>query len=243
MNARVTLATAMRVLDQVRHDRRTAALLFVVPSLLVGLVAWLFSDLGGFQQIGPAMLALFPFVVMFLIASITTLRERRSGTLERLLSMPLNKLDFILGYALAFSLLAALQTAIAVTFAIVVCGLEVTGSLGLLYLMAILAAVLGTTLGLFASAFAATEFQVVQFMPAFVFPQLLLGGLFMPRERMPQPLQLLSDYLPLSHAIEAVNGAVAGDDLGRAAFHMAVVVAFSLAAVLLGALTLRRRTP
>ena len=112
------------------------------------------------------MLALFPFIIMFLVTSITTLRERRTGTLERLLTLPLGKVDFILGYTLAFGLLAVLQSAIAVGFAVWVCGLEIEGSVWLLLAVALADAVLGTTLGLLASAFARTEFQVVQFMPA-----------------------------------------------------------------------------
>ena len=112
-----TFSSTGRVLTQVRHDPRTVGLLLVVPSLLIGLVAWIFTDTDVFQTIGPAMIALFPFIVMFLVTSIATLRERRSGTLERLFSMPLGKGDFILGYALAFGLLAVFQTAIAVSFA------------------------------------------------------------------------------------------------------------------------------
>ena len=128
MNLARTFATAGRVLSQIRHDPRTVGLLLVVPSLLIGLVAWMFTDTDVFASIGPAMLALFPFIVMFLVTSIATLRERRSGTLERLFSMPLGKGDFILGYALAFGLLAIFQTAIAVSFAVWVCGLEIEGS-------------------------------------------------------------------------------------------------------------------
>src|SRR5690606_41538150 len=117
MNARRVLATAGRVLDQLRHDPRSIALMLVAPSLLVGLFAWLFSDQGGvFDQFGGAILALFPFIVMFLITSITTLRERRSGTLERLMTTPLAKADFIVGYALALAVMAALQAVLTVAF-------------------------------------------------------------------------------------------------------------------------------
>ena len=110
-----TLATAGRVLSQIRHDPRTIGLLLVVPSLLIGLIAWLFSDTPVFDQIGPRSSRCSRSSIMFLITSIATLRERRSGTLERLLAMPIGKLDFILGYALAFGLLAILQATIAVS--------------------------------------------------------------------------------------------------------------------------------
>src|SRR5690606_12553691 len=192
LNLRRTLATARRVLTQVRHDPRTIGLLLVVPSLLIGLLAWIFADTDVFQLIGPAMIALFPFVMMFVITSITTLRERQGGTLERLLALPTGKLDYILGYALAFGLLAIVQSAVTVGFSVWVCGLEIEGSMWLLLAVAIVDAILGTALGLLASAFARTEFQVVQFMPALVFPQTLRGGVFLAREDVPAALRARS---------------------------------------------------
>lgn len=239
-----TLATAGRALTQIRHDPRTVVLLLVMPSLLVGLLSWVFVDTPVFDQIGPALIALFPFILMFVVTSIATLRERRSGTLERLLALPMSKLDFILGYTLAFGLLSVLQASITVAFAVGVCGLEIKGSLWLLLAVAVMDAILGTTLGLFASAFARSEFQVVQFMPAFVFPQILLGGVLLPREDMPDVLYEISNWLPLSHAIDALN-AVAHDTEGAEyiARELLIIAAFAVAAVVLGAVTLRRRTP
>jgi ABC-2 type transport system permease protein len=235
-----TFATAGRVLRQIRHDPRTVALLLLVPSLLIGLVAWIFSDTTVFDTVGPAMIALFPFIVMFLVTSITTLRERRT-TLERLLSMPLGKGDLILGYTLAFGLLAVLQSSIAVLFAVTVCGLEIEGSVALLVVVAVADAILGTTLGLLASAFARTEFQVVQFMPVIVFPQILLGGIFLPRDQLPEGLQVVSDWLPLSHSIDALNAIATGSD--GALGDLLIILAWSVSAVVLGSITLRRRTP
>ncbi|MEV8212367.1 ABC transporter permease [Leifsonia sp. NPDC077715] len=243
MNPTRTLATTGRVLTQIRHDPRTVVLLLVVPSLLIGLVAWIFTDTPVFQTIGPAILALFPFIVMFLVTSITTLRERRTGTLERLLSMPLGRGDFILGYTLAFGLLAIVQALLASAYALWVCGLDVKGDPWLLVAVAVVDAVLGSTLGLFASAFARTEFQVVQFMPLLVFPQILLGGIFLPRDQLPAGLKEISDWLPLSHAVDALN-AVATDshDAAYVGGQLLIIGAFALAAVILGALTLQRRT-
>jgi ABC transporter DrrB family efflux protein len=239
-----TFATAGRVLTQIRHDPRTIGLLLVVPSLLIGLVAWMFTDTDVFADIGPAMLALFPFVVMFLVTSIATLRERRSGTLERLFSLPLGKGDFILGYAFAFGLLAVFQTAIAVSFAVWVCGLEISGSIWLLFAVTVADALLGTALGLLASAFARTEFQVVQFMPLLVFPQILLGGIFLPTDQLPEGLEAISGWLPLTYAIEALT-AVADDseDAAWIASKLLVVVAWIVGSIVLGSITLRRRTP
>jgi ABC-2 type transport system permease protein len=244
VNAGRTLATAGRVLAQIRHDPRTIVLLLVVPSLLIGLLAWIFADTPVFDVVGPAMIALFPFIVMFLVTSITTLRERRTGTLERLLSMPLGKGDLILGYTLAFGLLAVLQSAVAVGFAVWVCGLDIKGSIWLLFAVAVADAILGTTLGLLASAFARTEFQVIQFMPALVFPQVLLGGIFLPRDQLPDVLRSISDWLPLSHAIDALQ-AVAADshDAAYIGGELLIIGGWVVGAVVLGSITLRRRTP
>ena len=244
MTPRRTLATAGRVLAQLRRDPRSIALMLVAPSLLVGLFAWLFADQDGvFDRFGGPILALFPFILMFLLTSITTLRERRSGTLERLMTTPLGKADFILGYALAFGLMAVLQAVVTVAFAVLVCGLDVDGPLWQLGLVAVVDALLGTALGLLASAFARTEFQAVQFMPVLVFPQIILGGLFMPREQMPDVLHAISDWLPLSHAIDAIQAVTAGTegwDLWRPVL---IVGAFAVAFLVLAPLTLRRRTP
>ncbi|MFF2277256.1 ABC transporter permease [Agromyces sp. NPDC058126] len=238
-----TFATAGRVLSQIRHDPRTIGLLLVVPSLLIGLVAWIFVDTDVFSDIGPAMIALFPFIVMFLVTSIATLRERRSGTLERLLSMPLGKGDFILGYALAFGLLAVAQTAIAVSFAVWVCGLEIEGSIWLLFAVAVADALLGTALGLLASAFARTEFQVVQFMPLLVFPQILLGGIFIPTDQLPEGLEAISSWLPLTFAIDALQAVAADSETPEWIMAKILVIgAWIVGSIVLGSITLRRRT-
>ncbi|GAA5026229.1 ABC transporter permease [Microbacterium fluvii] len=244
MNVMLTLSTARRVLRQLRHDPRSIALMLVAPSLLVGLFAWLFSDQDGvFDMFGGPILALFPFIVMFLITSVTTLRERRSGTLERLMTTPIGKADFVLGYALAFGLMATLQAIVTVTFAVTVCGLEVDGPVWQLGLVAIVDAILGTALGLLASAFARTEFQAVQFMPVLVFPQIILGGLFMPRDQMPEVLEAISNWLPLSYAIDTINAVTAGDEGWDVWRPLLIVVAFAVGSLVLAALTLRRRTP
>ena len=245
MNARITLAVAGRVLTQVRRDHRTLAMLLVVPCVLISLLWWMFDELPGdmFDRFGPALLAMFPFIVMFLVTSVTTLRERSSGTLERLLTMPMGKLDFLMGYALAFGLLAAVQSALAVAVSVGLLGLDVSGPVWLLGLVAVVDAVLGTALGLLVSAFATTEFQAVQFMPAFALPQILLCGLFVPREAMPGVLEVISDLLPLSYAVDAMQELVGRADEGEVWRSVGVVGGFAVASLALGAATLRRRTP
>jgi len=245
MTPRITLAVAGRVLTQVRRDHRTAAMLLVLPCLLISLMWWMFRDSFGdpFNQFGPALLAMFPFIVMFLVTSVTTLRERSSGTLERLLAMPMGKLDFLLGYAVAFGVVAAVQALLAVTVSVGLLGLDIQGSVVLLGLVAVADAVLGSALGLFVSAFAQTEFQAVQFLPALVFPQILLCGLFVSRDTLPPVLNAVSDVLPLSYAVDAMTHLTKGTSTTDVWVDLLVVAAFAVAALGLGAATLRRRTP
>ena len=244
MNPRITFAVAGRVLTQIRRDHRTLAMLLVLPCLLISLLWWMFDDLPGntFDSIGPALLAMFPFIIMFLVTSVTTLRERSSGTLERLLSMPMGKGDFLGGYALAFGLIAAVQSVLAVTLSVTLLGLDVQGPVWLLTVVAVADAVLGTALGLFVSAFAQTEFQAVQFMPLIVIPQILLCGLFVARDALPTVLEVISNVLPLSYATDAMNELVSTAETAEVWQDLAVVVGFALAALALGAATLRRRT-
>ena len=244
MSGRVALATARRLLTQLRHDPRTIALVLGVPVLLVTLLKYVFlGNPAVFGRIGGPLLGLFPFTSMFVVTSITVLRERMTGTLERLLTMPLAKLDLLLGYALAFSVLAALQTGLVSGIALGPLDLSVRVSPWAVVGLAIENALLGMSLGLFASAFARTEFQAVQFLPAFVFPQLLLCGLFVPRARMAHPLEVLSYGMPLRYAYDALDRVTKHGSLGG--WGMAdVVVAFvlTLLALVLGAATLRRRS-
>jgi len=245
MNPRITVAIAARVLTQLRRDHRTLAIMLVLPCLLISLLWWMFDDLPGdtFDRLGPALLAMFPFIVMFLVTSVTTLRERSGGTLERLLAMPMSKLDFLFGYAIAFGLIAAAQSALAVALSVGLLDLSIEGPVWLLTVVAVGDAVLGSALGLFVSAFARTEFQAVQFMPALVIPQILLCGLFVPRAALPEILEAVSDVLPLSYAVDAMQQLTASASTGEVWTDLAVVAAYAVAGLALGAGTLRRRSP
>jgi ABC-2 type transport system permease protein len=196
-----------------------------------------------FNAIGGTMLAVFPFVIMFLVASIATLRERTGGTLERLLALPISKLDIIFGYALVFGLLAVLQVSIALAVSTWWLGLDVMGSVWDLLLVASIDSILGVALGLCVSAFARSEFQAVQFMPALVIPQILLCGLFVPRDKMADWLHAISDFLPLTYAVEAINRVLRFDTVDDTFWrNVAIIVIVAIGLLILGALTLRRRT-
>ena len=244
MSSRATLATTRRVLQQLRADHRTVAMLLVVPVLLLTLLRYVFDDSPvAFDRIGGPLLALFPFTTMFLVTSVAMLRERTSGTLERLLSMPVGKGDLLTGYALAFGLVAVVQTALASAVALGPLGLDVAGSPALLVLLAVLDALLGTALGLLLSAFARSEFQAVQFLPAVVLPQVLLCGLFAPREAMAEPLQWLSDAFPLTYAVDGMQRVSASADIGSALVtDVGVVTGCVVLFIALGAATLPRRS-
>ncbi len=243
MIGRATIATARRILAQLRGDPRTIALIMIVPLVLLGLLKLLLAnDEATFQKVGAPLLGIFPLVVMFLVTSVTMLRERTSGTLERLMTLPMHRADLVVGYALAFAVVAAVQAVVASGFAVGVLGLDVEGStLGLLAI-AILNAELGMAFGLGLSSFATSEFQAVQFMPAFILPQFLLCGLLVPRDAMSPALDTLAGLLPMTYAYEALADVAAGDGAG-AAQAAAVTAGFCLAALVLGTLSLRRRTP
>ena len=190
------------------------------------------------------MVGMFPFITMFLVTSITMLRERTTGTLERLMTMPLAKLDLLAGYGIAFALVAAVQATITASVAFGLLGLDVEGSAVAVVALAVANAVLGMSLGLLVSAFATTEFQAVQFMPAFVLPQMLLCGLFVPREQMSAALEAASYAMPLTYAFDALDRVATDGSLGaEGRVDVAVVLGITLLALALGAATLRRRTP
>jgi ABC-2 type transport system permease protein len=245
MNATATAATAKRVLGQLRHDPRTVVLLLAVPSLLLVLFKYVFyGSPQVFDRVGLPMLGIFPFTTMFLVTSIAMVRERTSGTLERLLTTPMRKLDLLGGYALAFGTVALLQGSISAAVALGPLGLTVESGVGVVLTLAVLNALLGMALGLFLSAFATTEFQAVQFMPAAVIPQVLLCGLLIPRDQMADVLYWISNVLPLSYAVDALVAAQTTSSLtADMAVDLLVVAGCALAALALGAATLRRRTP
>jgi ABC-2 type transport system permease protein len=243
MSIRLTLVTARRVLNQLRGDHRTIGLMLVVPMVLMTILAWMFSGDGTFDRIGAPLLGVFPFIVMFLVTSVAMLRERTGGTLERLLSTPISKLDLLLGYAFAFGAVAFVQAGLTTALALWGLDLDVRGHAWLLIVVALANAWLGTTLGLLVSAFAASEFQAVQFLPAVILPQFLLCGLLVPRHLLPDTLEALSDVLPLSYAVDALTRvATESQPAPEVTYDILVIALFATAALAVGASTLRRRT-
>ena len=239
----VTWATARRVLAQLRHDPRTIAMMIAVPAVLMILLRYVLDNPLALNRFAPEFIGIFPFVVMFIITAITTQRERARGTLERLMAMPLAKLDLLAGYAIAFGAFACAQVGLVLAISLTWLGVHLPGSAVPLVVVALLDALLGMSLGLFTSAFARSEFQAVQFMPAFVLPQVLLCGIIVARDQMSDVLRWTSDVLPLSYAVDAMQRITVGATWSRPVVtDIAVIVAFTVCALIGGALTLRRRT-
>jgi ABC-2 type transport system permease protein len=245
------LATTGRILRQLAGDHRSVAMILVVPSIIITLMYFMFQNAphrpgapSPFNNACLIMLGVFPLIIMFLITSITMQRERVSGTLERILTTPLRRLDLLAAYGTAFSIAAAAQASLACVVAFWLLGFETAGNPMLVFAIAIINAVLGVGLGLLCSAFARTEFQAVQFMPVVIVPQLLLCGIIVPRALLPEWLQWISNALPASYALEALQQVGANADLtATAARDIAIVVGFAVVALCLAAATLRRRTP
>lgn len=238
-----TLATASRVLQQLRHDPRTIALVLLVPSLLLVLLRYVYnSQTVLFNHIGPLILGIFPLIIMFIVTSIVTLRERKTGTLDRLMTMPISKFDLVFGYALAFTLVAIAQAALAAAVILGLLGVTVLAGTLPVLVAAAAAGFLGTTLGLFLSAFASSEFQAVQFMPAFIFPQLLTCGLFTARDQMATLLQWFANVMPLTYAVDAMKQVSLHTGWSALLWRdLAIVAGCGVIALILGSITIRRQ--
>jgi ABC-2 type transport system permease protein len=227
------------------HDPRTIALMLVVPCVLITLLKYMFDGQPQlFNGVAPMILGIFPLLMMFLVTSITTLRERRTGTLDRLMTTPMGKLDFIFGYALAFSLLAFVQAVVVGLVALGLLGVVVAGGTVPVLLSAVLAGLLGTSLGLLVSAFARSEFQAVELVMPIIMPQVLLSGLFVPRDQMAKFLQWLSDIFPLTYSVDAMRELTMHVSwTGRLTRDLLVVASCALLALVLGSITIRRQLP
>lgn len=243
MSIRKTLATSLRVLQQLSHDPRTLIMVLIVPSILLVILRYVYDgEQQLFDSIAPVILGIFPLIMMFIITSIATLRERTIGTLDRLMTFPLSKLDFIFGYAIAFALLALLQAVIASTVVLGLLGVTVFGGTLPVLISAVVAALLGTSLGLFMSAFATSEFQAVQFMPAFIFPQLLTCGLFVARDHMAIVLQWFANVMPLTYSVDAMKQVTLHTAWTSALTKdLLIVIAYGAVVLILASLTIRRK--
>jgi len=243
MSIAKTFATARRVLHQLQHDPRTVFLIMVMPCVLITILRYVFDgERAVFNGIAPMILAIFPLLMMFLVTSIATLRERTTGTLDRLMTMPMSKLDLIFGYAVAFSLVGLVQACLVSAVTLGFLGVTVLSGTIPVLVVAVLSAFLGTTLGLLVSAFATSEFQAVELVMPILMPQILTCGLFVARSHMAQLLQWLSDVFPLTYGVDAMKQVAMHTQWSSTLTKdMLVVVAYGVGALILGSITIRRK--
>ena len=246
----VPFATVARIAAQLKGDPRAIALILLIPPLLLTLLYYVFYDLPTppgqsrvFDTTGPIMLAVLPMFMMFIVTSVIMLRERVSGTLERIFTTPLRRLNLLVSYACVFGLLAVLQSSILVVLLLGPLGIELTGPAWALLLLSFLGSVIGVAFGLLASAFARTEFQAVQFMPIFIAPQLFLCGPLVPKEQLPDVLEAIANWLPMTWAVDVVRDVLANPELGSDSWwRFAALAGVIVAALLIAAASMPRKT-
>ncbi|MGP6173257.1 ABC transporter permease [Corynebacterium sp. A21] len=245
MNLKLTAATAARVLAQLRADPRSIALILVAPMLLMVLFYYLYRGDPGrellFTMIATVMIAIFPLTLMFLVTSVTMQRERSLGTLERLWTTRMHRADLILGYAIAFGIMAILQSFLLVMVMRYGLGIETAAPWWITVCISAATGLTSVALGLFSSAFASSEFQAVQALPVLIIPQILLCGLLVPRAEMPTVLERISDFLPLSYAVDAALAASTDGVTAEVVSKTFICLAFAVGFLCIAAATMPRR--
>lgn len=234
---------AGRIIHQLIRDRRTMVLMVVVPLVVMTLIGLSFPEGNVLNYIAPALLATLALFFSFLLTGISFLRERSQGTMERLMASPVSRLDIVVGYLFGFFIFALTQTLIILLFTIYVLGVDYYGDLWQIFVFQVVVITVAVNLGIFISTFARNEFQMVQFIPLIILPQVFLCGVIWPVEQMPDYLQWLSAILPLTYAVDGLrNIMLAGKSLLDVGFELSVLIGFALIISILAAITLRRGT-
>ncbi len=201
-------------------------------------------NLDTLDYLGAALIGLVVFFLVFVVTSVSFLRERTQGTLERLMATPLRRAEIVVGYMIGFTVLALVQSAEVLLFSLYVLKLYNAGSVWLIFLVVVLMAIAAVNLGIFISMFARTEFQAVQFIPLVIVPQFLLSGILVPVSTEPGWMQVISKVLPLTYAVDGLRSVmIRGADLSWPVLQLdtEVVFGFCVLVVVLASLTLRRR--
>ncbi|MFC5405984.1 ABC transporter permease [Cohnella soli] len=198
------------------------------------------ADSTFFDVLSPILVGFFVFFFVFLIAGIGLLRERTTGTLERLMSTPIRRGEVIGGYLAGYGIFAVAQTVIVVLFAVNVLDISLVGSIWNVLLINLLLALVALSLGILLSTFASSEFQMVQFIPIVVVPQIFFSGIF-PLDTMAAWLQVIAHAMPLYYAAHALKGVMyKGFGFGDIAFDAAVLALFAIVFIALNAIALRK---
>lgn len=242
--AKHALTIAGRIINQVVRDRRTLALILVVPVVVMTII-WLSfpEEIGTLDYVAPALLATLALFFGFLLTGISFLRERSQGTLERLMASPVSQADIVLGYLLGFFLFALLQSLIIVLFTVYALDIHYTGDIWQIFVFQTVILIGAINLGIFISAFAKNEFQMVQFIPLIILPQVFLCGLLWPVAQMNTALQWVAKFLPLTYAVSGLRDIMLnGKSLVEAGGDLSVLVGFAVGISIITAFSLQRRS-
>ncbi len=237
-----TLAIAQRLILQIVKDHRTVALIVLAPLIVMSLVGFSFDKQRQVLDfMAPAILGAFSLFFVFILTGVSFLRERAQGTLERLLATPVGRGDVLVGYLLGFLVFASLQAIVILLFTIYALRIHYNGALWQIFVFLMVLTISSVNLGIFISTFARNEFQVVQFIPIVLAPQLFLAGVFLPVDQLPWYFQGISKVLPLTYAIDGLREIMLkGKDLLDVGKDLAVLAGYAVALLALAALTVRR---
>jgi len=238
-----TLTIANRIINQLIRDKRTIILIAVVPLLIASLVGVSVPDKSILDYTAPAILAVLILFFGFLLTGISFLRERSQGTLERLMASPVSRLDIVGGYLLGFLLFAIVQTMVLFFYLIYVLNVNYYGDLWQILVFQVLIGIGAVCMGTFFSVLAKNEFQMVQFIPMIIVPQMFLCGLLWPVSQMPEYLQWLANVLPMTYGVEGIRALMLqGQNLPDIGKEIGVLAAYAVGLLILSAVTLRRGT-
>jgi ABC-2 type transport system permease protein len=236
-----TFIVASRVMLQITRDRRTLALIIVVPLIIAVIAGFAIPDKRMLDSAAPAVLATLILFFGFIITGISFLRERTQGTLERLLASPISRMDIVAGYLFGLLLFALLQTLIMFFYMVYALDINYLGDLWQILVFQILIGINAVCLGTFFSAFARNEFQMIQFIPLIVVPQIFLCGLFIPVSQLPDYLEWISKFLPLTYGVEGIRALMLqGQSLLDIGKDIGVLAGYAVGLMILASLTLRR---
>ena len=238
-----TFTVARRVMLQVVLDRRTIALILVVPLVIASIAGFSIPDKSTLDIFSPAILATLILFFGFLITGISFLRERTQGTLERLLASPISKMDVVAGYLMGLLLFALLQTLIMFFYMVYVLDINYRGDLWQILVFQALIGINAVCLGTFFSAFARNEFQMIQFIPLIIVPQVFVSGLFIPTNQLPVVLEWVSKFLPLTYGVEGIRALMLqGQSLLDIGKDIGILAAYAAGLLILASLTLRQKS-
>ncbi len=198
------------------------------------------SSTGYFAKMIPILLAFFVFFFVFLISGMALLKERMTGTLDRLLATPVRRSDIVWGYLLSYGFIAILQTLVIVFTTIWLLNVEVVGNIWLIVLVNLVVALVALTFGFLMSTFASSEFQMMQFIPLVVMPQIFFSGII-PLSSMASWVQVIGKFLPVTYAGNALTGIILkGADLSTIAGDLGMLMIFLVVFLILNILGLKR---